>query len=168
MRELRGIHTVASVMTKPAAFEHKFMSWSTAIIFLTRDTRIIRTSQDGGGKDSYTVAVSRLLAPSEEESRWYCKALLGVEEYRKSPGNANDTAPLVEFEVSKFCKPLDESMVALGLDVDIFHEGGTGREYREYGAEHKGVTYVASHAARRGVNETRDPLAQLGSDPIWK
>jgi hypothetical protein len=37
-----------------------------------------------------------------------------------------------------------------------------------YGAEYKGVRYVASHAARRRVNETRDPLAQLGSDPIWK
>jgi hypothetical protein len=36
-----------------------------------------------------------------------------------------------------------------------------------YGAEYKGVRYVASHAARR-VNETRDPLAQLGLDSIWK
>jgi hypothetical protein len=56
-------------MTKPAAFEHIFMSWSTAIIFLTRDTRIVRISLEEGGKDSYTVAVLSLLAPSEEESR---------------------------------------------------------------------------------------------------
>lgn len=81
-------------MTKPAAFEHMFMSWSIWIIFLTRDTRIVRKSLKEGGKDSYTVAVSSLLAPSEEESRWYCKALLGVEGYRTSPGNVNDTAPL--------------------------------------------------------------------------
>lgn len=58
-------------------------------------------------------------------------------------------------------------MAELGLDVDKFHEGGTGREYRVWGRI-QGVKYVASHAARRRVNETRDLLAQLGSDPIWK
>lgn len=38
----RGVHTVASVMTKPAEFEHRWMSWSIEIIFLTRDTGIVR------------------------------------------------------------------------------------------------------------------------------
>lgn len=80
-------------MTKPAVFEHMFMSWSIWIIFLTRDTRIVRRSLKEVGKDAYTVAVLSLLGPSEEELRWYCKALLGVEGYRNSPGNANDTAP---------------------------------------------------------------------------
>jgi hypothetical protein len=41
-------------------------------------------------------------------------------------------------------------MVAVGLDVDKSHEGGTGPEYREYGAEHKGVKYVASPCGNEG------------------
>jgi hypothetical protein len=56
----------------------------------------------------------------------------------------------------KFCKPLDESIVAPSLEVDKFHEGSIGMEYGEYGAEHKGVKYVARDAAMRGMG------AQLG------
>jgi hypothetical protein len=61
----------------------------------------------------------------------------------------------VEFEDLKFCKPSYESMAELGLDVDKFHEGG----------HWPGISGMGQ---RRRVNETRDPLAQLGSDPIWK
>jgi hypothetical protein len=42
--QLRQVHTVASVITKPAAFEHMLISWSMVIIFLTRDTRIVKST----------------------------------------------------------------------------------------------------------------------------
>ena len=53
-------------------------------------------------------------------------------------------------------------MVAVGLDVDKSHEGGTGPEYREYGQNTKALNMLQAHAAMRGVQRNT-----RSASPTW-
>ncbi len=67
------------------------------------------------------------------------------------------------FEVWKSCKPLNESIVVLGLEFEKCYVGGTGLGYRGTGQKRKGSKYRGGHAALKGVDELPGPLAQLRS-----
>jgi hypothetical protein len=59
--------SVARVMTKEAAFEQTWISESIPIIFLTRDTVVVRRNIRPDNRDIYGEVASGLSAPSVEE-----------------------------------------------------------------------------------------------------